>query len=152
MPRVITIRATYPGDPDTIFAEALDLGELRHAMSRIARYDRLPDKVMEEGDRYDVDITLYRLLRTRNHRMHVLGLDRAARVVESRESNPAVARWDHTLTVEPAPGGALWTDRVVLDAGWRTGPTALFCRHVYVQRHRLRGAVSITSRIARGPG
>ncbi|OWU84133.1 hypothetical protein ATO6_13810 [Oceanicola sp. 22II-s10i] len=150
MIRVITIEAIYPGDPDQIFAEALDLREMKQAMAGIARYDRLPDKVIEQGDRYDVDVTMWGWLKTRHHVMQVVRVDPAARIVQSHESNPQVRRWDHRLSFGPHPEGALWTDRIVLDAGWQTPITARFCRHVYRQRHIARRALRIATRIRRG--
>ena len=76
--------------------------------------------------------------------MFVEKLDRAARVLKSREHNRSVTRWDHSLSIQPEGQGCLWTDRVVIDAergGWAT---ARFARYVYARRHRHRRALSIT--------
>ena len=149
MPHAVTLRAVYPQDPDTIFAECLHLGEMKQAMSAIARYDGLPDDEVKAGDTYTVDVVMWGFLRTKNHVMHVESLDRDARVLQSREHNPSVARWDHTLTLEPHPEGALWTDHIILDARWQTPFTARFCRYVYSHRHRVRGALSLTRTIVK---
>lgn len=52
--------------------------------------------------------------------MHVERLDRAARIIQSREHNPAIRRRDHRLSVQPDGDRVRWTDRIVIDAGWRT--------------------------------
>ena len=39
MPWEVIIEARYPGDADTVFAEALNFAELREAMRGLARYE-----------------------------------------------------------------------------------------------------------------
>ncbi|WP_179380119.1 hypothetical protein [Jannaschia marina] len=150
MLRTVIVEAWYPRDPDALFAELCDLAEMKEAMARIAHYEGLPERPVKEGDRFSVDVTLYGFIKTRDHVMEVERLDVPGRLIQSREHNPQVRRWDHTLTVEPEGDGALWRDLVVLDAGWQTPLTARFCRHVYGHRHRTRGADRITRRILRG--
>jgi hypothetical protein len=55
-----------------------------------------------------------------------------------------VTRWDHTLTIEPRSSGAVWTDRIIIDAGIRSGLMARFGAYMYSRRHRYRNAQSIT--------
>ncbi|MCB1337892.1 MAG: hypothetical protein KDK10_10750 [Maritimibacter sp.] len=145
----VTIEARYPRDADTVFAEALNFAELREAMRGLARYDGLPDGVAYEGQSCTVDVTLFGILRNPGHHMHVERLDRAARILQSREHNPSVRRWDHTLSVQPEGTGCLWTDRVVIDADRLAWGTARFARFVYTRRHRHRGALSIARTIRR---
>ena len=150
----ITIEARYPRDADTVFAEALNFAELREAMRGLATYDGLPEGEVTEGMTAVVDITLFGIVRNSGHTMHVERLDRAARVIQSREHNRTVSRWDHTLSVQPLPGsngevGCLWTDRVVIDAPRGAWATALFARYVYARRHRHRGALSIAKSLRR---
>ncbi|WP_299412491.1 hypothetical protein [uncultured Sulfitobacter sp.] len=149
MPYAVTLRAVYPRDPDTVFAEALHFGEMKQAMAKIAIYEGLPDGEVAAGERFTVDVLMWGFLRTKNHVMYVESLDCAARVLQSREHNPSVARWDHTLSLDPHPQGALWTDHIVLEAGWQTPFVARFCRYVYSHRHRTRGALSLTREIIR---
>ena len=150
----ITIEARYPRDADTVFAEALNFAELREAMRGLATYDGLPEGEVTEGMTAVVDITLFGIVRNPGHTMHVERLDRAARVIQSREHNRSVSRWDHRLSVQPLPGanggdGCLWTDRVVIDAPRFAWGTALFARYVYARRHRHRGALSISKAMRR---
>ena len=154
MPWEVIIEARYPGDADTVFAEALNFAELREAMRGLARYEGLPAGEAFEGQSVVVDVTLFGFLKNPGHSMHVERLDRAARILQSREHNASVSRWDHTLSVQPLPGsngddGCLWTDRVVIDAPRGAWGTALFARFVYARRHRHRGALSIAKAIRR---
>lgn len=148
--RIVEIKAVHPGDPDRVFAEAMQFDELKSAMSGLATYDGLPDgAVAEEGQTYTVDVTLWGWLKNGGHVMHVERLDWEARLIQSREHNASVKRWDHCLTVEPHEQGALWTDRIVIDAGWQTPFTARFARYVYTYRHTHRSALSIEQSIRR---
>ena len=149
MPHAVTLCAVYPRDPDTVFAEALHLGEMKQAMAAIARYDGLPDGKVSAGDSFTVDVLMWGFLRTKNHVMQVESIDHTARILQSREHNPSVARWDHTLSLDPHPKGARWTDYIVLDAGWQTPFVARFCRYVYSHRHRTRNALSVNCEINR---
>lgn len=145
MPTEITVSAHYNQDADAVFGQALNLAELKDAMSGIATYDGLPDGVVKEGDELTVDVTLWGFVKTKNHVMKVESLDIAARILQSREHNPKVARWDHTLSVQPDGDGCIWTDRVVIDAGWNTFGTARFAKYLYTKRHTHRKALSITA-------
>ncbi|PJI92136.1 hypothetical protein BC777_0980 [Yoonia maricola] len=150
MPYTITVDATYGADADRVFEDALDFSEMQEAMKGLAVYEGLPDRAVQQGDTIYVDVTMFKILKTRDHCMHVERLDRDARIVQSREHNKAIKRWDHTLSVQPVDGGCLWRDRIVLDAGPTTCLTARFCQFVYARRHRLRKARSIQKSIVRG--
>lgn len=146
----ITVEATYPENADAVFAAALDFGEMQEAMRGLAVYDGLPDRDVKEGETISVDVTMLKVIKTKNHVMHVERLDRAARVIQSREHNPGIKRWDHNLSVQPEKQGCLWRDTIVLEAGPMTFLTARFCRFVYARRHRLRRAMHIKTAIQRG--
>ena len=147
MPYEVTITARYPRDADAVFSEACWFDELAEAMRGIARYDGLPDGEAREGETYVVDVTLFGILKNPGHVMHVERLDRSARVLQSREHNASVTRWDHTLSVQPEGEGCLWTDRIIIDADRMAWGTARFAAFVYSRRHKSRRAVSITRSI-----
>lgn len=150
MTRRILIEAVHRGDPDAIFREACDLAEMKSAMAGLARYQGLPDRRVVEGDRFEVDLLMWGWLPLRGHRIEVIRLDEAARLLQSREGNRNVRRWDHSLSLAPHPEGALWRDEIILEAkGPGEALTARFCRHVYLYRHRARHALRIDSRITR---
>ena len=152
MTRIILVEAVHARDPDDLFEEASDMAGLQHAMAGLARYSGLPRRRIAEGDVFDVTITIWGWLRVRDHHIRVQRLDRAARILESTESNPRVRRWDHHLGIEPHPDGAAWRDRITLETWPGEWLTAQFCRHVYEYRHRHRQALSIRSQITRVRG
>lgn len=150
MLRTVVITAHYAAPADVTFEEALRAAEMKEAMRGLAEYHGLPDGVVHEGDSFTVDVTFLKLFTTRGHTMTVETLDRARRVLQSREHNSSIARWDHRLSVAPTRQGCVWTDRVVLDAGLQTWGVARFCRFVYLRRHKMRRALTLEANILRG--
>lgn len=145
----LIVTATYDTDPDLTFQNACDFAEVAEAMKGLATYDGLPTGRVFEGQTALVDVTLWGFLKTRGHSMTVVRLDKAARILQSREHNPNVKHWDHTLTVQPTETGCVWTDSVVIDAGWNSWGTVRFAKLVYTRRHKHRKALNIETQIKR---
>ncbi len=149
MASVVSIEAAYAGDPDTLFDQALRFSDLTRSMAGLAQYDGLPAGKAQEGGTYRVDVTFWGLLKVRGHVLHVERLDLPARFLKSRERDPVIRRWDHLLTIQPEGDRVIWTDRIVVDAGWRTWLTARFAAFVYTRQHLKRRALEISRRIGR---
>ena len=144
MAAIVEVTALYDGDPDEIFQGALRFEELAEAMSGFAVYEGLPAEPAREGETYVVDVTFWGILKMRGHTMYIEKLDIPGRLLQSRESGNGIERWDHTLTVEPEDGKALWRDRILIEAGWRTPFVTRFARYVYTYRPRRRAALELT--------
>jgi hypothetical protein len=148
MAMLVEVVAHYDADPDILFQSALRFSEMTEAMAGIATYAGLPaSDTAREGDMIIVDVTFWKLFKQKGHRMFIERLDPTARIIQSRESGNGIRRWDHTLSVQPGESGAVWTDRVVIDAGWRTPFVARFAAFVYGRRHRHRKAVGVAVRL-----
>jgi hypothetical protein len=151
MTKTIEIVADYCADPDQVFASALRFSEMGEAMAGLAVYSGFPESdTAKQGDTIVVDVTFWGIFKQRGHTMFIERLDRANRIIQSRESGQGVTRWDHTLSVQPHGTLARWTDRVVIEAGWRTALMARFAAYIYARRHRHRNALAISSRIVEG--
>jgi hypothetical protein len=148
-PALVEVTAWYEGDADDIFIAALDFSELEEAMRGLAVYEGGPKGEVAEGDTYTVDVTFWGVFKNKGHVMHIEKLDRKGRVIQSREHNPAIRRWDHNLSVQPEGDCVRWTDAIVIDAGWQTAFAARFAAFVYQRRHRRRNALKIRRRIVR---
>lgn len=152
MPLIVTITATHNGDPDEVFAQALQFDALQRAMTGLATYRGFPPGGEPvAGETYVVDVRLWGLFPVTGHTIEVLKVDRTARVIESHETHRGVKNWDHTLTIAPGqmPGMALWTDRILIDAGWQTPVVARFARYVYCHRHRAQRAQGLRTSLRR---
>lgn len=150
MTRVLTVSASYSRDADSVFDDAIRFSEMIEATKGVATYVGLPDEDMEEGRSYEVYVTVFGVMHNPRYQIHVETVDPIARRVQSREMGRAIRTWDHTLAIDPLPGGGCrWTDRIVIDSGWLTGFMVRVARYMYVYRHRSRAASDITATIAR---
>jgi hypothetical protein len=150
MAKLVEVVAHYDADPDQLFQSALRFSEMTEAMAGIATYAGLPaSDTALEGDTIIVDVTFWKLFKQRGHTMFIERLDPKERIIQSRESGNGIKRWDHTLSVQRSDSGAVWTDSVVIDAGWRTSIVVRFAAFVYGRRHRNRNAKSILVRLGR---
>jgi hypothetical protein len=71
------------------------------------------------------------------HTVFLERIDPVAREIQSRESESLVRRWDHLIRVRPAgEGRTLYSDEIVIEAGWLTAFVWLFAQWFY--RHRQR--------------
>jgi hypothetical protein len=67
--------------------------------------------------------------------------------IQSRESEPLVRRWDHLIRIRPTPDGqTLYSDEIIIEAGWVTLVVWLFAHCFY--RHRQRKWRRIARRLA----
>jgi hypothetical protein len=80
---------------------------------------------------------LFGILPIGTHSIFLERIDPAARVLQSREAGRLVRRWDHLVRVRPTGDGrTLYSDEIVIEAGWLTPFVWLFAQGFY--RHRQR--------------
>ncbi len=147
--RILTVAASFAKDPDTVFAEAIDFDAMVEATEGLATYKGLPSGSFEQGETYETYVTVWGWMHNPHYRIHVERLDPAERLMLSREQGRAIQQWDHTLTVEPAPEGCIWTDRIIINSGLLTPYMVRVARHLYTYRHRNRDALEITAWITK---
>ena len=144
--RVITT-AKYHGKARDIFLEALEFREMTEAMSGIAVYEGLSNEAIEQGKTYTVDITFFKVFKTKGYEMFIELLDNEACSLQSREKGGVIQMWDHKLTVHQDKEFVIWTDDVTINAGISTFAMARFGAFVYKHRHKYRKALSITTQV-----
>lgn len=147
MPKRIITTATYLGKAHDIFLEALNFSEMTDAMSKIARYDGLPNQPAQQGQTYTVDITTLKIFKTKDYTMFIELLNKDACVLQSREKGGAIKMWDHRLSIRQEKDMAIWTDDVTIEAGLITPMVAHFGAYIYKKRHLNRQALSINTKI-----
>lgn len=85
------------------------------------------------------------------HTIFIERIDTAAREIQTRESEPLVRRWDHLVRVRSSGDGqSLYSDEIIIDAGWVTPFVWLFAYCFY--RHRQRKWRRIARRLVAEPG
>ncbi|WP_341862850.1 hypothetical protein [Gymnodinialimonas sp. 57CJ19] len=147
--RILTVSAFYPRTADQVFSEAINIPGMVAATRGLATYQGLPDGAFEADESYQTYVTVWGWMHNPQYKIHVERLDPAERLMQSREQGRAIRQWDHTLTVTPTEGGAIWADRIVVDSGLLTGYMVRVGRHLYKYRHRMRNADQITATITR---
>jgi len=118
---------------------------MTEAMSGIAHYEGLSDLIAQEGETYKVDVTFYKIFKTRGYEMFIEHLDKEACVLQSREKGGAIKMWDHRLSVRQDGELVIWTDDVEIDAGLITPFAARFGAYLYQRRHKHRMALKIST-------
>lgn len=147
MPKRVITTATYLGNAQDIFLEALSFSEMADAMSKIARYKGLANQTAQQGKTYKVDITTLKIFKTKGYEMLIELLDKEACILQSREKGGAIKTWDHHLSIRQKGEMAIWTDDVTIEAGLMTPFTARFGAYIYKKRHQHRQALSIETKI-----
>jgi ligand-binding SRPBCC domain-containing protein len=86
------------------------------------------------------------------HTIYIERIDAAAREIQTRESEALVRRWDHLVRIRPTSDGqTLYSDEIIIEAGWATLLVWLFAHCFY--RHRQRKWRRIARRlVAAAPG
>lgn len=157
MAATVELSTTLACSPDEAFARVCTSALVLHVAAPLIRFtpDRrnaLPE-VWEEGE--------YRFW------MHLFGwipLGWQAVVISYPEPSgdtrflrdngysPSIERWDHWIAIAPGPDGStLYTDRVTIEAGWRTPVVAAFARQLYAHRQRRWRALARTGFAALKP-
>ena len=144
--RIITV-ATYKANARDTFLAAMDMRELAEAMSGIAHYEGLPERPLEQGDTCVVDITTFKVFKTKGYEMFMEYLDKEACVLQSREKGGPIQMWDHHLSIRQEGEMAIWVDDVTINVGLITPVMARFAAYMYRRRHKFRKALNITTQI-----
>lgn len=80
---------------------------------------------------------LFGIILLGTHTIFLERIDPVAKEIQSRESEPLVRRWDHLIRVRPTSDGqTLYSDEIIIEAGWLTAFVWLFAQWFY--RHRQR--------------
>ena len=89
------------------------------------------------GKTYDLRLSLFGFLPAGEHRITLVSIDRAANLIESKESGLLAPVWNHTIRFHPLENGRLhYTDEIEIRAGLLTGLVWAFAHLFY--RHRQR--------------
>ena len=89
------------------------------------------------GKTYALRLSLFGFLPAGEHRIRLVTIDRAANLIESKESGALSPVWNHTIRFQPFGDGKLhYSDEIEIQAGLLTGVVWAFA-HVFY-RHRQR--------------
>ncbi|MBD1204733.1 MAG: hypothetical protein H9533_11420 [Rhodobacteraceae bacterium] len=149
MPTQVLVAAHYPQTAESLFDRARSFADLIAATRRISDYEGLPETEMEEGATYTTNIRILGVVRCNDYQIRVNKICTDSLRIETVESNQVVRLWSHHMQIKPTGQGALWIDRVILDAGRMTPIVARYARFMYQHRHRARGGAVTQSALSR---
>lgn len=147
MPTQVLVAAKYDISAPSLFDRARSFGDLIEATRRISNYDGLPDSEMQEGAIYKTDIRILGLVNCRDYEIRVNKICHDTLRVETLESNNVVKLWSHQIQIKPTDTGAVWVDRVIIDAGRMTPIVARYARFMYRHRHNSRKGTVLEARL-----
>ena len=145
MPVTIELSTYIPADPDVVWERIRTSRLLAHVTHPLIHFRPLdPDgfpAVWRKGD-YQASMRLFGVIPMGGQ---TIGIrypeppDARTRVLHDQGYGTAARIWDHYILIAPEGGGTRYTDRVTVDAGWRTPFVAAFARAFYAHRQcRLR--------------
>lgn len=135
MARTIVLTHDYPYPARAVWDVATDMDAYRDVMGRLITFDSLPSGRVSQGQRIDVRISVFGVLPWQDYAMTVEAMDDAAMWFQSDERGAGIQSWRHHCSVMAVDGGCRLTDRVEVDAGWKTPVFALWAKAVYRARH-----------------
>ena len=136
--RTVVLTHDYPVPAGRLWALVTDYDALAEVMQGLASFEGLPSGRTQTGQILDVQVSLLGKLPPQPYRMEVLDCDDVAMVLRSDEKGAGVRSWRHTLRVTPTETGSRLTDRIEIDAGWKTPIFAAWARYMYGARHKPR--------------
>lgn len=149
MPIQVLVAAHYDSSAKSLFDRARSFSDLIKATRRISAFDGLPQTEMEEGATYRTNIRILGLVRFKDYEIRVNKVCHDTLSVETLEQNDTVRLWSHHIQIKPTDSGAVWIDRVIIDAG-RITPIVSHCaRFMYRHRHQTRKGKVIEARLDR---
>ncbi len=145
----LIVKGYYYGCADALFERARHFSDLIDATRRISTYHHLPAVPMEEGCTYQTDISVFGLFKCRGYQITVDRISPEARTLDTVEFGDSIRTWRHRLHIGQTHNGAVWTDRISIDAGLMTPVMARYAKYMYQERHKFRQAEVIEARISK---
>ena len=136
--KTVKLEHDYAAPAEDVWALAIDLDALREIMDGVVAFEGLPSGRVYQGQKINVQVSLFGKLPPQPYFMEVLECDNEAMILRSFEKGAGVKSWRHTLTVEPLQSGSRLREVIEIDAGWMSWAFALWARFLYRKRHEPR--------------
>ena len=146
----VVVETILPCSADAAFREVKTSRLLTDVCFPLVMFGRVdghdfPDE-WPAGESLDCRSYLLGMIPLGRRHLHFERIDDGAREIQSRESDPLVARWDHLIRITPlGPNRCLYRDEIVIEAGCRTGIVAWFAERLY--RHRQKRWQAVARRL-----
>ena len=135
----VYVESVLPCPPEKAWEEVQRPALLREVIRPLMRFvpadpPQLPER-WPEGTTMRFRIYLFGIIPLGTHTIFLERIDSEGREIQSRESAWLVRRWDHLIRIRPAADcQTLYSDEILIEAGWLTAFVWLFAQWFY--RHR----------------
>ena len=145
------VESLLPCNADIAWATVQTSSLLQEVAAPLVSIRPLPGERLPEhwraGSTIRCRVFLFGMIPTGIHTIIAERIDPAAREIQSRESDPLVAQWDHLIRVHPvSENSCRYSDELEIEAGWLTPLVWLFAAGFY--RHRQRRWQGVAKRLA----
>ncbi len=135
------ISTTFDCTAEQLWAEISRPASLRFVAAPLLHFEPLAagdlDGEWVVGKTYPLRLSLFGFLPAGAHRITLINIDRAANLIESRESGALSPIWNHTIRFHPLGNGKLhYSDEIEIQAGLLTGVIWIFAHLFYCHRQQ----------------
>lgn len=140
MVRVVHLTHDYEYDANLVWSIVTDYQHLETVMQGLASFKGLPDGQLVEGQKLNVDVSLFGKLPFQPYFMSVEHCDNSAFKFVSLEHGAGVQLWCHSLSVirDSSGIGCQIIEDIEIEAGLLTPIFVLWARYMYKARHKRR--------------
>ena len=126
----------FPASRDIVFAKLQQLETLQYIAAPYATFTPTdPDNLIwTVGSTTSYRFRLFGFIPFGTHTIHIERFDKD--MVKSKEGNEHVPVWNHTIYLKENENGTEYTDKVEIDAGWKTLFIYLWAKAFYAHRQR----------------
>ncbi|MCR4860017.1 MAG: hypothetical protein K5910_05075 [Bacteroidales bacterium] len=133
-------KSTFPAGTEEIWTRLQSLDSLQRVAAPFATFKPLGDRQdiqWKEGCSFALHLRIFGMIPLGIHTIRIVSLDQEILEIRSEESNPHVPVWNHLITLGHIDGrNTEYTDKVDIEAGWKTPLIYLWARSFYAHRQR----------------
>ena len=126
----------FPASRDIVFSKLQELETLQYIAAPYATFAPVDpnNMVWTMGSTTSYRFRLFGIIPFGTHVIHIERFDKD--MVKSKEGNEHVPVWNHTIYLKENENGTEYTDKVEIDAGWKTPFIYLWAKAFYAHRQR----------------
>ena len=134
-----TVKKTsvFPAKREEVFAKLQELSTLQYIAAPYASFKPVDPKesgVWKAGNTSSYRFSLFGLIPFGTHTIHIERFDQDC--IQSKEGNEHVPVWNHTILLKDHGNTTEYTDKVDIDAGWKTFFVWLWANAFYAHRQK----------------
>lgn len=134
---IVRRSSVFPASRDVVFERLQKLETLQTIAKPYATFEPVgfADPIWTVGSTSDYRFRLFGVIPFGTHTIHIVRFDPEG--VSSHESNEHVPVWNHDITLHPLDDHhTAYTDRVEIQAGWKTVFVWMWAEAFYAHRQR----------------